>query len=433
MDDPHEQERTLVGSLMLTPERLDDVRDLVAAEDFTDPVAGDMYRHLLAFWDLGIPTADPMLLTSELQKAGFRGVKTPQDATGIVSKFVTKAGAPSNAKFYASDVHERAQYRHLAKIMSDVQKHIDQQVTPIGEVREYLETRLCELTEGGQDQPRLVPDVANERLAEMKAGDGIKTGGIFSGCAIHDVEFGQWFPGELIVLAARPGIGKSKLAEQIANHQSNKGRSVFVVSLEMKEAEWVDRMICTRAEIDNRVIRKCERLNSEEMAAFESAAYELQSSLVTIWSKAGATVPQIRSKARSIKAKAPLSLVVVDYLQRLRHENGKMSPYERVSDNVTQLKNLAQDLSIPVLALCQLNREAEGCMEPTLDHLRESGQIEQEADQVIMLGRDRTRGETNMLIRKHRNAPEGKVQLEFDGITGFSGFGVTGFESFNAE
>ena len=423
MIDAREQEQTLIGSLLMSPDKIDDVRGIVTAEDFTEAGCGKLFRFMLTFWDAGGSISDTTLFINELEKSGLGG------AQSLVVQCGTKAA--THATYYAGEIRRRAQYRQLQQITEDVQRQIGKGSEPIDALVEYVETRLCELQQSGDQKPRPVGQVAIEQLAAMKRADGAKSGGIGSGCSLHDAEFGLWFPGELITLAARPGVGKSKLAEQIAGYQSDKGRAVLVVSLEMKEGEWVDRMLCTLAEIDNRQLRAGRRLDSEAMAELEAAAHELQTSLVSIWSPAGANVPEIRSKARALKAREPLRLIIVDYLQRLRHPNRKLSAYERVSDNVMALKFLAQDLSVPVLALCQLNREAERTDEPTLDHLRDSGQVEQESDEVIMLGRQRDQSETKMHVRKHRNAPPGTLDLTFDGITGFSGFPLSQFENFN--
>jgi replicative DNA helicase len=242
-----------------------------------------------------------------------------------------------------------------------------------------------------------------------------------TGLAKLDEAMGAMLPGEMVVIAARPGQGKSALGVQIAMHAAERGRPGLIVSLEMRDTELVKRKLCEFAELDSRDVRSG-RLSDEHRQQLHDAAQQLTDLPLRLWSPPSATLADIRAVARRAKAKGGLQLLVVDYLGLVRpgSEDRRLPRFEQVQNISAGLKSLSKELNLPVISLCQLNREADQSA-PRLSHLRESGAIEQDADLVIFLhhpespahiaGEQPYAQTVNVIVAKHRHGQVGKVSL----------------------
>ncbi len=250
--------------------------------------------------------------------------------------------------------------------------------------------------------------------------------GLPTGFMGFDYANGGLHAGELVILAARPGGGKTSIALQIAAHSAMKQRDVLFVSLEMSGAELMIRVLCGLATVDSAAIRTG-RLTERDLGHLEQAGDQFAGAKLTIDDRASVTAADIRRAARRCKRQGGLSLVVVDYLQRLTAADARAKRYEQVGAMTADLKTLARELNVPVLCLCQLNREVEkgGNGRPKLSNLRESGNIEQDADVVAFVHRPEVFepsdpdlvGKAELIVEKNRNGPTGTFPLLWDART----------------
>jgi replicative DNA helicase len=242
-------------------------------------------------------------------------------------------------------------------------------------------------------------------------------GGVPTGLIDFDRDHGGLFPGELIILAARPGCGKSSLALQIAKHNGERGRLVYFASLEMSKEELSLRMACGDAGVSNRLVRNgtLEREASHKLA---EALAEQGNMNIDIHDEAGLSVAAIRREIRRRK-KRGLTLAVIDYLQLITPDDSRVVREQQVATITRDLKNTARKYAIPILCLCQLNRQVDEYEIPKLSHLRESGAIEQDSDVVMFLSRHRQNDSephnATWTVAKNRNGETGSLRMEWDG------------------
>jgi replicative DNA helicase len=242
----------------------------------------------------------------------------------------------------------------------------------------------------------------------------------------HDQELGGLHPGELIVLAARPRMGKTALALQFARQIAEDGRHVLFVSLEMAGSELANRALCGIAGVDGSRVRNG-RLSERDLTLLEFAGERLAKAALHLVDAPSVTVGDIRATAKALHRRHRLSLVVVDYLQRVTADDRRLQRYQQLGQISGDLKRLARELGVPVLALAQLSRELESDKKPRprLSHLRESGDIEADADVVLLLHREEVyrrdadlRGKALLIVAKNRNGPsEMDFKLRWEAAT----------------
>ena len=238
------------------------------------------------------------------------------------------------------------------------------------------------------------------------------TASVKSGLADLDRCIGGFRPGQLIVLAARPSIGKSAFASQIAVHAAKETHPTLFISLEMTSQETVSRALAMETSLDMRRILDGD-LASHEIHQAEQIANAYKAIPLLIEDRRGLNIDRLAMLIRSTAARKKLGLIIIDYIGLVAGDR-KKPRWESITEISNSLKTLAQTESIPVLALCQLNRDSEGEV-PKLSHLRDSGAIEQDADCVLLLHREKRNAvETELFIAKNRNGPIGRIELEFD-------------------
>jgi replicative DNA helicase len=223
---------------------------------------------------------------------------------------------------------------------------------------------------------------------------------------------GGFRPGELIVLAGRPGCGKSTLAQQIAWTRAKAGSSVWFASCEMSSVLCLERLLASEARVASTAVHSGKLASTDWSKLAGAVDRILRVSSMYVQAYSGGTVSDIRLDALRHRAKHGLHCVVVDYLQLLRGPG--RTKYERVSEVSTGLKQLGLELDVPVLALCQLRRLESANARPTMADLRDSGQIEQDADTILLLHRDDKSPTVECIVEKQRSGPTGEIELVFD-------------------
>jgi replicative DNA helicase len=428
---PHnlEAERLLLGALLLDSERVLEVSDLVRPEDFYDRRHGLLLEAMLRLADNRVPV-DPVSVGEALRAAGhFQTVGGHEYLIELPLAVATSAHVSHHARI----VNETALLRRVIhEATSIVEGAFESRADgeSVQRVLDEAEHRIFSLAqsrdEGGA---RSMEEILKEAMHRLASHTGPT--GIVSGYYDLDQKLSGLHPGALVIVAARPGMGKTAFALNLVERaalreQSALGHSARVLffSLEMGQLDLVQRMLAMRANVESTRVREA-RLTLDEREALVSAADELQGAQVHIDDTPGLTVLGLRSRARRHMHKHGLDLVVVDYLQLVSHPKAESRQME-ISYISRSLKGLARELKVPVVALAQLNRGLEARSgtdrRPRLSDLRESGSIEQDADVVVLLHRpevyeaeppDEMRGLAELIIAKHRNGPTGLVKLQF--------------------
>lgn len=398
-------EELLIGSCLIDPRNLDGIAELVNGSDFSDKDLGELFDLLAAMHSIGKPISDLRVVVSELQST--RAYRPGRVDASRLGRLINSSVA-TDAKFSAVQVRECSMRRRLLSlvdIVGDAENVAAPVNTIVGRVRDKLDSidhvNLVDAVTIGEAAAEVV-DELNEEKPRVT---------IFSGIMSLDRIVGGYRPGEMIVLAARPGVGKTSLALQLAQHNAEREKPALFVSLEMSYSELAARMLSQRTGVDSRLIRSNDLGNHEREQLAEAAA-SLKSLPIVIWSPSTATMQQIRARASIEKRRRGVSLVVIDYLGLVTSGDGRKSRYEQVSETSRLIKQVAKDIGVPILALAQLNREADGEI-PRLSNLRDSGSIEQDADIVIFL--HQSEAEHKIIVAKHRHGECGEVPIVFDG------------------
>jgi replicative DNA helicase len=414
----------------------DEVALIVRAADFYDDANRRLFEQLLSMHDGG-QQIDLMLLVERLKKAG---IYEAVGGAAYLAEIGRQVPTAAHAEYYAKIVAEKSVLRSLIHASVDIQQLA---YDPTCETREVLgraEERVFGILEDrGSGQATPIAEVLQESLDRIDARMDRRHafGGVETGFDDFDQLTGGLHKSELIVLAARPSMGKTALAMNMAEHAAMRtGVPVLFVSLEMSAIELGDRLLCSAAEVNGNRLRNG-TISHDERRKLVNAAAEISHAPLFIDDSPSRTMTEIAATARRLKRRENLGLVVIDYLQLIDPDNPRDPRQEQVAKISRRLKGLARELSVPVLCLAQLNRQVESSHsnKPQLNHLRESGAIEQDADVVMFVHRDeyyqtneedreRVRGEADLLVRKQRNGPTGDVKLtwvhEFTRFRNFS-------------
>jgi replicative DNA helicase len=347
-------------------------------------------------------------------------------------------GFAANAEYYARLVHDKAVLRRLLECSQEIAGACLQPVERVEEFLDWAEHRVFQVAEAHIRQGfQPIEELVNKEIATLEAIWGRKDGaltGVQSGFPDLDNYTAGFQPGDLIIIAARPSMGKTALALNIAfnaayGRHEKTPTPVALFSLEMSKEQLVRRLLSSEGEVDASQIRRAAFLTHQEWAQLQEAAGKLLDCPIYIDDTPAAAVLEIRAKCRRLKAEGKLGLVIIDYLQLMRGRGDAPSREQEISEISRSLKALAKELSVPVIALSQLNRRVEERpnKRPQLADLRESGAIEQDADVILFIYRDEVykedspdKGTAEVIIGKQRNGPTGKVKLTFlDKFTAF--------------
>lgn len=447
-----EAERAVIGSLLLLPEACDEVVLLVRPDDFYDDAHRAIFSQMLALHDDG-RQIDPVLLAQRLRDSGQYELV---GGAAYLLELGQAVATAAHAEYYARIVRDKSVLRSLIHAGTDI---IQEAYEPASDARETLaraEQRVFGILDTkGDTQVRTVREVLHESLARIDARMQHQhaCGGLETGFLDLDELTGGLHNSELVILAARPSMGKTALALNIAEHVAIDGaqKPVLVVSLEMSALELGDRLLCSRAHVNGHRLRNGQ-ISVEDSQRLVQTAADISRAPLFIDDSPSRNMTEISATARRLKRQNELALIVIDYLQLIEPDNPRDPRQEQVARISRRLKGLARELHVPVLCLAQLNRQVESTRDnrPQLSHLRESGAIEQDADVVAFVhreefyqtnqeDRDRVKGQAELLIRKQRNGPTGDVKLtwlhEFTRFENwqqpeyaeFAGFGPDGF------
>jgi replicative DNA helicase len=441
-----EAERAVIGSILLLPDVCDEVALLVRPDDFYDDVHRRIYRKIIEMHDNSKPIEPPLLLEMLKQSNEYEIV----GGAAYLLELTQTVATAAHAEHYAKIVRDKAVLRSLIHAGTDI---VQEAYDPTAESRHLLsraEERVFRILDSRQDsQLRSVSEVLHDALSRIDARQQHqKCLGTETGFLDFDGLTGGLHDSELIILAARPSMGKTALALNIIEHIaiSNEGprKTVLAVSLEMSSLELADRLLCSRARIDSHKVRSG-RMSTDDNRKLIAAASEMSNSPLFVDDSPSRNMTEIAATARRLKRRENLALVVIDYLQLIDPDNNRDPRQEQVARIARRLKGMARELKIPVLCLAQLNRQADslGGHLPQLSHLRESGAIEQDADVVMFIHReemyakddeDRKRviGQADLLVKKQRNGPTKDLKLAWFGqFTRFENYQEPEYDEFN--
>lgn len=410
----------VLGSIVLLPDVLDDVVLILRPDDFYDDAHRKLFLHMCALHEGG-KKIDPTLLVDRLKTAGeFEAV----GGAAYLSKIVNAVPNAAHATYYAEIVREKSTFRSLIYAATEILRDAyDEQ----GEATQTLNQAEHKIFSILDDRCNTKTLALNEivmqamlRLDARMSGTHVE-GGVKYGFNELDGKTAGLHSGELVVLAARPGMGKTAFAMNVADNVARKQEvPVLYISLEMSSLELADRLLCSVARVAGHRMRGGTVSRDDRIKLVDTSS-TLAKVPLFVDDSPSRTVSEIAAAARRIKRKqGRLGLVVIDYLQLVEPDNPKDPRQEQVAKITRRLKGLAREVKVPVLCLAQLNRQAEAGKEgtiPRLSHLRESGAIEQDADVVLFVHRpeyfasreDRKEvaGQAEIHIAKQRNGPSG--------------------------
>jgi len=431
---PHsvEAEQSLLGGLLLDNQAFDKIADLVSAEDFYRDDHRRLYRHLSKLIGEGKP-ADVVTVAESVEAS------EDKDRTGgpaYLGSLAQNTPSALNIRRYAELVRERAVQRRLAQVATEI---AETALSPLGrDVHQLLdeaETRIMEVGDKGQrgtqgfEQIQPVLARVFERIDHLFHQENKSdVTGVPTGFIDLDERTAGLQPGELVIVAGRPSMGKTALALNFAEHVAVKnGIPVAIFSMEMGATQLAMRLLGSIARVDQHKMRTG-RLNDEEWSRLSSWMGESHNAPIYIDETGALNSLELRTRARRMhRQSGKLGLVVVDYLQLMSAAGGSQGENRatEISEISRSLKALAKELACPVVALSQLNRalETRNDKRPMMSDLRESGAIEQDADLILFIYRDEvyfpekieSRGIAEVIIGKQRNGPIGKVELTFLG------------------
>jgi replicative DNA helicase len=413
--------------MLLSKDAISEVVEILRERDFYRPAHELIYDAIIDLYSRGEP-ADPVTVSAELTK---RGDLTRAGGAPYLHTLISSVPTAANASYYAKIIRERAIMRRLVeagtKIVQlgyTVEGEVDDAVNAAqAEVHAVTERRAAEdYIQLSELLPAAFDEI--EKISSGVMGEGVKSGFKDLDALTHG-----FHPGNMIVLAARPAVGKSTLGLDIARYASiHKGDTSVIFSLEMSRSEITMRMLSAEARVPLNNIR-AGSLTDEEWARMARRMGEISEAPMFIDDSPNLSLMEIRAKARRLKQRHNLKLIVIDYLQLMTSGKRVENRQQEVSEFSRQLKLLAKELNVPVIAISQLNRSPEqrSDKKPMLSDLRESGSIEQDADVVILLHRDdlydqqNRSGEADLIVAKHRNGPTRTItvsaQLHFARFT----------------
>ncbi len=414
-----EAERSVLGALLLHSDAVADVTFL-RADDFYLPRHQLIFESVIASFN-GRHATDPIVVGEELSRVGrLAEVGGHEQLLDLVESVVTAAGIV----YHAEIVREKAIQRRLLETCLDVARRAYDNELDAKSLLDEAERQIFEISRmdkaGDAVSISTVLQTTFERIDRLREREGRLTG---LGTDFYDFDdlTGGLQAGELIVVAARPSMGKTSLALNLTERVASHGAQVAFFSLEMSNQQVIQNMLCCRAQIDGQAMRKG-RITDQQYKRLQDEAARLYETPIFVDDSPGITITQLRAKCRRLKQKHGIQMVVVDYLQLMSVGGRVESRQQEISAISRGLKGIARELAIPVVALSQLNRDVENRDDhrPRMSDLRESGAIEQDADVIVLLHRDevykpteQNAGLAQIIIAKQRNGPTGEVVLRF--------------------
>ena len=426
---PHDTvvEQSLIGALLWNAEKFHDVAELIEQEAFYTPRHKRIFEAMTTIAARG-ESIDSVTVGTEMANTGVLEMAGGRE---YLSELIEQSPSVAHLESYAKIIQDKYTRRRLqtagtaiaelsAEGQKDIEQVIDESEKELFEITQtHTHARYKEISES-------IPDLVQE-IITVSENSG-KHRGIPTGYETIDAALSGLHPADLVILAARPSIGKTSLALDVARRSASKHKtSVGIFSLEMSTSQLIERLLATESRLDAWRMRTGKIKSQDDFSALNEAADRLRSLPIYIDDRSDISTLTIRSTARRMKREHNIQLLIVDYLQLIMPQDNRRndSMVQHITEVSRTLKQVARELSIPVLALSQLSRDVEKRDgKPRLSDLRDSGSIEQDADVVMFLHRRADQmyeGEssdtpipTDVMIEKHRNGPTGKVSLQFD-------------------
>jgi replicative DNA helicase len=417
-------EQSVVGGMLLSKDAIADCIEVLKGVDFYRPAHELIFDAILDLYGRGEP-ADAITVADELTK---RGDLSRVGGQAYLHQLISSVPTAANAGYYAQIVAERAVLRRLV----DAGTRIVQMGygTGGGDVEDIVNAAQAEVyavadKRGGEDYA-ILGDVIEATVDEIEhaSGSAGEMIGVPTGFTDLDALTNGLHPGQMIVVAARPAVGKSTLGLDVARSAAIKHKMATVVfSLEMSRTEITMRLLSAEAQIQLQHMRKG-TMRDEDWTRLARTMGEVSDAPLFIDDSPNMSLMEIRAKCRRLKQRNNLKLVIIDYLQLMSSGKRVESRQQEVSEFSRALKLLAKELEVPVIAISQLNRGSEQRTDkkPQMSDLRESGSIEQDADMVILIHRDSLyekesprEGEADLIVAKHRNGPTDTIVVAFQG------------------
>jgi replicative DNA helicase len=425
-----EAEQAVLGALMLEKDAIPGIIDLLRPEAFYEPAHAAIYEAILLLYSDSSPV-DLVTVKNRLQQMGQL-----EKAGGplYIVELTAKVASAAHVEFHARIIIEKFIQRELIRVADRVVKDAFEDTTDVFELLDSTERDIFQLSQSNlrrnfQDMPTLILQTI-KRLEELEKKDA-GVSGVPSGFPALDQYTSGWQPSDLIIIAARPSMGKTAFILSTARNSAMLyHKPVAIFSLEMAAQQLVQRLICSEAEIDAQKLRTG-KLTSSEWVIMNSRIKDLNNAPIYIDDTPALSIMDLRAKSRKLKSEKKIELIIIDYLQLMTAGQGvKAGNREQEIAAISRaLKELAKELMVPVIALSQLSRQVENRpakdKKPMLSDLRESGSIEQDADMVMFLYRpeyykietddngNSTHGLGQVIIAKQRNGPTGEVDLRF--------------------
>ncbi len=419
---PHsmEAEQSVIGSMIMDREAIVVASEMICGEDFYNKSYGVLFDSMVELNDQGQPV-DLVTLQNRLKE---KDVPPEISSLEFIRDLITAVPTSANIKYYANIVAEKSVLRRLIRLMEEIANNCYAGKDSVEVIMEETEKKVFDLV-----QRRNTGDFVPIREVVMNAMDKIEKSshnsggvtGIATGFIDLDYRTAGMQPSDLVLIAARPSMGKTAFVLNIAQYVAfHSGDCVAIFSLEMSKEQLVNRLFAMESKVDSQHLRTGNLSDLEWEKLIESAGMIGQSKLI-IDDTPGISIAEMRSKCRKFKLEMDLKMIIIDYLQLMSGSGrGADSRQQEISDISRSLKALARELSVPVLALSQLSRAVEQRPDhrPMLSDLRESGAIEQDADVVMFIYRDdyynpdtEKKGIAEINIAKQRNGPIGTIDL----------------------
>ncbi len=418
-----EVEKALIGAVLYDPAVFADVAQTVRAEDFTDQKHRAIWLAMERLSRKG-HTWDVVTLSAELNgKVG----------TDYLAHLMAQVPSALHARVYAEQVENMAMRRRIVRAAQDIVQRAGKGASPealVARFEEELQAVLARRLQREIGSARTVAQEVFESLATRARENDV---GVLTGFDTLDALLGGLHSGELVYLAGRPGMGKTALLLSIARRVAEQGRTVLFFLMEMSREQVMQRLISQVARVPLERFRVASRLRNEDWDRIGQAVEQVSELPLFIDDSPIVTPMNVRARARQVKAEYGLDLVLLDYIQLMSAEKRIESRVQEVTYISRMLKQIARDLGVPLVSAAQLSRAVEQRADkrPMLSDLRESGGLEQDADIVMFLyrpekyGVEVPKGETEVIVAKHRNGREGKVILRF--VEEFTDFAETRF------
>jgi replicative DNA helicase len=422
-----ELEQAVLGALLLERDALTEVIEILSPETFDKEAHQVIYKAIRMLFSKSEPV-DLLTVTNQLRSTGEL-----EAAGGIlyITQLTNRVNSAANIVYHSRLLLQYAIKRELIRISTEIQRDSYEETTDVFELLDKTEQSLFEVSEMNiRKNYSSMQNILHETLAEMellrKNKDGLT--GVPSGYTKLDRITSGWQKSDLLILAARPGMGKTAFVLNILRNASVEfSKAVAIFSLEMSEKQLAQRLVASEAEVDGERIRSG-KLTDLEWAQIIDKTARLSQSPIFIDDTPALSILELRAKCRRLKAQHDIQMVVIDYLQLMRGDTSKGNREQEIASISRSLKQIAKELNIPVMALSQLSRAVEtrgGDKRPQLSDLRESGSIEQDADMVMFLYRpdyygitedesgNSSKGLVEVIIAKNRHGGLEDVPLRF--------------------